>query len=322
MNTGKNPKKLIHSMALAEIGYNSYGQFLKDKFGTRVHKVPVHAGFTCPNRDGTVAVGGCTYCNIDSYTPRAARARVPIKEQVRTGIEYLKKRLGAKTFIVYFQPYSNTYAPLEHLQRLYEQALEHPEVVGLSVGTRPDCIDEDKLAYFEQMSRDYFVTIEYGIESVHDEILRLVNRGHDYACTVQAINRTANRDIYICGHVILGFPNETVQQMLTIADEISKLPLNFLKIHNLHIVRHTELGEEYSRNPFHLFTFDEWVDLVCHFLERLSPHIIVERLYGDAPKDLLIAPLWCRNGSKIIYAIQQELKHRNTYQGRLVKKVT
>jgi radical SAM protein (TIGR01212 family) len=307
-------------MDIAEIGYNSYGHFLKEKFGTRVHKVPVHAGFTCPNRDGTVTVGGCTYCNIDSFTPRAARARVPIKKQVQTGIEYLKKRVGAKAFIVYFQPYSNTYAPLEHLKDLYQQALDQPEVIGLSVGTRPDCIDDAKLAYFEELSQKYFVTIEYGIESAHDQTLRLVNRGHDYACTVQAINKTANRGLYICGHVILGFPNETEEQMLTTADEISELPLDFLKIHNLHVVRYTEMAREYSKKRFHLFSFEEWVDMVCRFLERLSPDIIVERLYGDAPKDLLIAPQWCRDGSKIIYAIQQELKRRKTFQGRLVKK--
>lgn len=303
----------------SEIRYNSYGQFLKEKFGVRVHKVPVHGGFTCPNRDGTVATGGCTYCNIVSFTPPDARARIPIREQVQKGITYLKRRLNAKAFIVYFQPYSNTYAPLERLKELYEEALDHPEVVGLSVGTRPDCIDEAQLEYFQELARKYFVTIEYGIESIYDETLRLVNRGHDYACTVRAIQMTANRGIYICGHLILGFPNETKEQMLAMADEVSRLPLNFLKIHNLHVVRHTELARQYARNPFHIFTFDEWVDLICQFLERLSPHIIVERLYGDAPKDLLIAPEWCRDGNKVIHAIQQELKRRNTYQGRLCK---
>lgn len=306
-----------YSKGILEMRYNSYGRFLKEKFGRRVHKLPVHAGFTCPNRDGTVAVGGCTYCNIDSFTPRAARARVPIKEQVQAGIDYLKKRIGAKAFIVYFQPYSNTYAPLDRLEHLYAEALDHPEIVGISVGTRPDCIDADMLAYFEQLSQDYFVTIEYGIESVDDETLKLVNRGHDYACTVQAIERTANHGIHICGHVILGFPNETKDQMLNIADEVSKLRLNFLKIHNLHIVRYTQMAKEYLKNPFHLFSFDEWVDFVCRFLERLSPQIIVERLYGDAPKDLLIAPEWRRNGSSIIQAIQKELERRKTSQGRL-----
>lgn len=299
-----------------ELRYHAYGRFLKETFGTRVHKVPVNAGFTCPNRDGTVALGGCTYCNIDSFTPEGARARVPIREQVQNGIAYLKKRLGASAFIAYFQPYSNTYAPLEHLQRLYEQALDHPEVVGLSVGTRPDCIEDDKLAYLQQLSRDYFVTVEYGIESIYDETLRLVNRAHDYACTVDAIERTAAHGLRVCGHIILGFPNETVDQMLAMAEEISRLPLDFLKIHNLHVVRHTELARQYRERPFHIFSFEEWVDLVVPFLERLSPEIIIERLYGDAPKHLLIAPQWCRDGSRIIQAIQKELRRRDTYQGK------
>ncbi len=307
-------------MNSSELRYNSYGNFLRNKFGCRIHKVPVHAGFTCPNRDGTIAFGGCTYCNIDSYTPESARTRIPIPEQVKTGIEYLKNRVGAKAFLVYFQPYSNTYASVEHLKELYEQALAHPEVVGISVGTRPDCIDDEKLSYFEQLSRQYFVTIEYGIESVHDETLRLINRGHDYARTVDAIKKTADRGIHICGHVILGFPNETMDQIITTADEISKLPLNFIKIHNLHVVRHTEMAREYSKNPFQLFSFDEWVELVCKFLERLNPEFIIDRLYGDAPKEILIEPQWCRNGSKIIHAIQQELKRKDTFQGKLFEK--
>lgn len=300
--------------------YTPYGQFLKEKFGQRVHKVPVHAGFTCPNRDGTLAYGGCTYCNIDSFTPEAARARIPIKEQVQNGINYLKKRVGAKAFIVYFQPYSNTYAPLEQLERLYEQALDHPEIVGISVGTRPDCVDEAKLSYFEQLARNYFVTIEYGIESVHDETLRRINRAHDFQCTVQGIEKTAGRGINICAHVILGFPDETKSQMLEIADEVSKLPIDIIKIHNLHIVRHTELAREYQEQKFHIFTFEEWIDMVCRFLERLHPRLIIERLYGDAPRRLLIAPRWCRDGARIIRAVQEELKRRDTYQGKLFEK--
>ncbi len=297
--------------------YNAYGAFLKRKFGMRVHKVPVNAGFTCPNRDGTVAVGGCTYCNIDSFTPQGARARIPIREQVQNGIAYLKRRLDARAFIVYFQPYSNTYAPLQQLKKLYEEALDHPEVVGLSVGTRPDCVEDPKLDYLAALSRDRFVTVEYGIETVWDETLRLINRAHDYACTVDAIRRTASRGLHVCGHVILGFPNETREQMLQTAEEISTLPLDFVKIHNLHIVRHTQLAKQYEAQPFPVFTLEEWVDLVVAFLERLNPRFVVERLYGDAPKHLLIAPEWCRDGGKIIHAVQQELTRRNTFQGRL-----
>jgi len=301
------------------IGYNAYSTFLKQKFGTRIHKVPVNAGFTCPNRDGTVATGGCTYCNIDSYTPEAARARVPVRQQVHAGIEYLKQRSNARAFIAYFQPYTNTYADLDHLKHLFEQALDHPDVVGISIGTRPDCIEEDKLRYLEKLARDTFVTLEFGIESVFDETLRLINRGHDFACTVDGIRRAANRGIHICAHIILGFPNETEAQMLHTADVISTLPIDFVKIHNLHVVRYTELARQYQQQPFHIFTFDEWIELVCKFLERLNPEFVVERLYGDAPKKLLIEPQWCRDGAKIIYAVQQKLKERETYQGKCFK---
>lgn len=304
-------------MKFSDIPYNPYSTFLKETFGQRVQKIAVHAGFTCPNRDGTVAYGGCTYCNIDSFTPEAARARIPIKEQVRSRIDYWKTRYDIKAFMIYFQPYSNTYAPLEHLKQLYQEALEHPEVVGISVGTRPDCIDDEKLAYFEEFSQDTFLTIEYGIESVHDEMLRLINRGHDYNCTKAGIQKTAGGGINVCAHVVLGFPYETKEQMLQTAEEISTLPLNFIKIHNLHIVHYTELAKEYSKKPFHIFTFKEWVDMVCRFLERLNPEFIIERVSGDAPKKLLIEPLWCRDSAKIIYAVQQELKRRNTYQGKL-----
>ncbi len=301
----------------SEIGYHAYSTFLQNKFGRRVHKVPVNAGFTCPNRDGSLTTGGCTYCNIDSYTPEAARARIPIKEQIHTGINLLKTRTNARAFIAYFQPYTNTYANLNHLKKLYEQALDHPEIVGISIGTRPDCIEEHKLAYLEELARNYFVTLEFGIESVFDETLRLINRGHDFACTIDAIQRTANRGIYICAHVILGFPNETEEQMLHTADEVSKLPIDFVKIHNLHIVRYTELARQYALKPFHVYTFDEWIELVCNFLERLNPDFIIERLYGDAPEKLLIEPQWCNEGAKIIYAIQRKLKKRHTHQGKL-----
>ncbi len=304
-------------MKSSDIPYNSYSTFLKETFGQRVQKVAVNSGFTCPNRDGKVGYGGCTYCNIDSFTPEAARARIPVREQVRSGIDYWKTRHGTKAFLVYFQPYSNTYAPLDYLKQLYDEAFAHPEVVGISIGTRPDCLDDEKLAYFEALSRDTFVTIEYGIESAHDETLVRINRGHDYHCTKTGIQKTAERGIHVCAHVILGFPYETKDQMLQTAEEVSMLPLNFIKIHNLHIVRYTELAREYSKKPFHIFTFKEWVEMVCDFLERLNTEFIVERVSGDAPKKLLIEPQWCRDSAKIIYAVQQEFKRRGTFQGKL-----
>ncbi|MFQ5649680.1 MAG: TIGR01212 family radical SAM protein [bacterium] len=303
--------------------YNAYGAFLRQKFGCRFHKITINAGFTCPNRDGKVAVGGCTYCNIDSFTPEAARARIPVRQQVEDGIAYLKQRFRARAFIAYFQPYSNTYASLERVQELVEQALSHPEVVGLSIGTRPDCIDEDKLAYFGELARKYFVTIEYGIESVHDETLRLINRGHDYRCTVEAIHATANRGLHICGHLVFGFPNESRAQMLHTVAEVSRLPLDFIKLHNLHVVRYTELAKQFRATPFHVFSFEEWVEFVCEVIVRLNPQFKIERLYGEAPKHLLIAPQWCREKSaaQIITAVRQKLESLDTWQGNCFQPV-
>lgn len=298
--------------------YNAYGKFLQEKFGARVHKVSVHAGFTCPNRDGTVARGGCTYCNIVSFTPESARPRYSVRDQIESGIAFLKKRFEAKKFIVYFQPYSNTYAPVEHLETLYRDALAHPEVVGLSIGTRPDCIDNKKLHMLADLAREKFIGVEYGIESVYDETLELINRGHDFTCTARAIHRTREFGLQVTGHIILGFPNETEAQMLASAEKINALQLEALKIHNLHIVRHTELARQYAAQPFHVFSFDEWKDLLIRFLERLSPSTLIERLYGEAPRELLIAPRWHLSKAEIIQGIEREMRWRRTYQGRLV----
>ncbi|MDZ7359910.1 MAG: TIGR01212 family radical SAM protein [candidate division KSB1 bacterium] len=302
----------------SEFLYNAYGKFLQEKFGTRVHKVSVHAGFTCPNRDGTVARGGCTYCNIVSFTPENARPKYSVRDQIDIGIAFLKKRFEAKKFIVYFQPYSNTYAPVEHLEALYRDALTHPEVVGLSIGTRPDCIDDEKLRMLADLSRETFVGLEYGIESVYDDTLRLINRGHDFACTAQAIRRTRKFGIQVTGHTILGFPNESEAQILASAKVINTLELDVLKIHNLHVVRHTELARQYAAQPFHVYSFAEWQDLVIRYLERLYPKIIIERLYGEAPRELLIAPNWNLSKAEIIQSLENEMRRRGTFQGRLV----
>jgi hypothetical protein len=299
--------------------YNAYGKFLQEKFGTRVHKVSVHAGFTCPNRDGTVARGGCTYCNIVSFTPENARPRYSVRDQIDSGMAFLKKRFQAKKFIVYFQPYSNTYAPVEHLETLYLDALAHPDIVGLSIGTRPDCVDDERLQMLANLAGETFVGIEYGIESVYDETLRLINRCHDFACTARTIRRTKDFGLQVTGHVILGFPNESETQLLASTEVINALELDVLKIHNLHVVRHTELARQYTSQPFHVYSFEEWKDLVIRYLERLSPDIIIERLYGEAPRDLLIAPRWNLSKAEIIQEIELEMRRRGTYQGRLIR---
>ena len=301
--------------------YNPYGGFLKKTFGCRVYKVSVDGGFSCPNRDGTVSVGGCTYCNNRSFRPATAARLKPVGEQVRDGISFLRKRYGAKKFIVYFQPYSNTYAPLDCLVPLYERAIDHPDVVGLSVGTRPDCIDDAKIAWFENLARTRFVTLEYGLQSIYDETLVRINRGHDFGCWLNAMERTRDRGIRIATHLILGFPWETREEMLKTAEILSDKGLEILKLHHLHIVRNTALGSEYQKKPFRLLDFESYVDLVVDFLERLNPAIVIERVSGFAPKGQLIAPDWGKRKDEVRRSIERALAARNTYQGRLYKAV-
>jgi uncharacterized protein len=296
--------------------YGSYGHFLKSRFGCKVYKISVDGGFNCPNRDGTIGTGGCSYCSNDSFRPRTANRQKSISDQVREGIEYLKKRYGAGKFIVYFQPFSNTHASLDNLIPLYEAAMDHPEVIGLSVGTRPDCIDAHKIAWFEKLSRTHFVTLEYGLQSIHDKTLARINRGHNYQCWLDAMNLTRNRGIWICAHLILGFPWESREEMLASAEALSDKGLNFLKLHHFHVVRNTPLGQEYQRQPFPLIGFDDYVDLTIDFLELLNPDIFIERLFGSAPMDQLIGPLWGKSKSEIRREIELRMIGRGTYQGR------
>ena len=297
--------------------YNSYGGYLKQRFGCRVYKVIVDAGFTCPNRDGNVATGGCTYCNNDAFRPQAVERLKPVPEQVSLGVEYLKRRYTARKFIVYFQPFTNTYAPLEHLSSLYESALDHPDVIGLAVGTRPDCVDEGKISWFESLARSRFVSLEYGLESIHNETLRRINRGHDFACWSEAVRKTRNRGIAVCAHLILGFPWESREQMLAAAGAVSRAGIDHLKLHHLHVVKGTAMGREYKNKPFRLFGFDEYVELVVDFLERLDPEIKIQRLFGLAPEEQLLAPHWGKSKAEIQHGIEQRLAERDTFQGRL-----
>jgi len=299
----------------SRIRYNTYGNFLKKQFGCRVYKVSVDGGFSCPNRDGTVAAGGCAYCNNDSFRPKSATRLKPVSEQVQEGMAYLRKRHGAEKFIVYFQPFTNTHAPLEALIPLYEAAINQPDVVGLSVGTRPDCVDEEKIAWLENQARTHFVTLEYGLQSIYDGTLARINRGHNFQCWLDAMDRTRNRGIWLCTHLILGFPWETREEMLHTADVISDKGLNFLKLHHLHIVRNTAMATEYQANPFPLLDLEDYANLVADFLERLNPEIVVERLFGTAPKDQLIGPLWGKSKAEIQRYIEQTLAVRNAYQG-------
>jgi len=296
--------------------YHTYNQYLINKYGERIQKVTVDAGFTCPNRDGTVARGGCIYCNNLSFNPGYNDPAKSIGQQISEGMEFLKRRYHVNKYIVYFQPYSNTYAPLDHLKRLYEEALSVPGVIGLTIGTRPDCIDGEKLRYLSELAKAYDITVEYGLESIYDETLVKINRGHDYQSYLNALDMTRGLGIKICTHIILGFPWETPEQWSREAEILSSLEFHFLKIHQLHIVKKTVLASLYRFKPFKLLSLSEYVTVVTDFLEKLNPAIIIQRMAGEAPPHTLIAPKWGKRVPEIIRYIDKEFEFRNSWQGK------
>lgn len=296
--------------------YNAFGPYMKALYGQPVYKVNVDAGFTCPNRDGTVASGGCIYCNNDSFRPEACTSAETVRTQIGRGIPYLRSRYGAEKFIVYFQPYTNTYASVEVLEQLYREALDNPGVVGLAIGTRPDCIDAEKIALLEQLAKDHFVLVEYGLQSIYDKTLEFINRGHTYECFLDSLAMTTGRGIRIGAHMILGFPTETREEMLNTADELSRLPIEFLKIHQLQVVKNTALADLYAAKPFPTFGYQEWIELLADFLERLSPHIVLQRLFAAAPDEILIAPVWNKTRSELLLDLDAYMQQRDSFQGK------
>ncbi len=297
--------------------YNAFGRYMKELWHTPVYKVNVDAGFTCPNRDGSVATGGCIYCNNDSFRPSACASTASLREQIAKGIPYLRSRYGAEKFIAYFQPYTNTYASVDILERLYREALDNPGVVGLAIGTRPDCVDAEKIALLESLGRDHFILVEYGLQSIYDKTLVFINRGHDYACFKNALALTTGRGIHIGAHLILGFPTETREEMLGMADELSRLPIEFLKIHQLQVVKETALADLYAEQPFATFGYHEYLELLADFLERLSPDIVLQRLFAAAPDEILIAPVWNKTRSELLNDLDTFMEQRGSYQGKL-----
>jgi uncharacterized protein len=297
--------------------YRAFGAHMRDRFGVTVYKVNVDAGFTCPNRDGTLGYSGCIYCNNDSFRPGSCKPSLPITEQIITGINHIKKRYKAVKFIVYFQPFTNTYAPVETLEALYREALKADEsIIGLAIGTRPDTVDETKIRMLETLAANYFILIEYGLQSIYEKSLNFINRGHDFNTFLKAIDMTKNRGISIGAHLIAGFPTESREETLAMADEISGLPIGFLKIHQLQVVRDTLLEQMYGESPFHTFDYDEYIDFVVDFIERLSPEIVLQRLFATAPDAILIAPAWGKNRHQILLDIERRLASRDTYQGK------
>jgi len=300
--------------------FNAYAPYFKKIFGQRVQKISVDAGFTCPNRDGSIAHGGCTYCNNDAFNPSYCNPKKSINQQVLEGIEFHKVRYRrASNYLVYFQPYSNTYAPLEHLKKLYESALEQPGVVGLVIGTRPDCIDDEKLEYLQQLSKKYYIIIEYGVESIYNKTLDRINRAHTYELSVQTIYKTAKYGINVGAHFIFGLPGEDRAMMMNSVSEISKLPLTTIKFHQLQIVTGTAMATDYNNNEndYDLFSFEDYVKFIVNFSENLNPKFIIERFAGEVPPRYLAGPGWglIRN-DQINVAIEKELEKQNTWQGK------
>ena len=295
--------------------FYSFSRFLKGKFGQRVYRVSLDAGFTCPNVDGTAAVGGCVYCDNRSFSPNRRLPRRTVREQVEAGVSAMCKRYGAEKFLAYFQAGTNTYAPVEKLERLYDEALGHPDIVGLMIGTRPDCVPEPVLAMLEKYARKLWVCLELGLQSVHDRSLDWMNRGHHFNSFVDAAHRAKGRGMDLCAHVILGLPGESRDDMLATTDACATLGMDAIKIHNLHVVRDTPMEQMYRDGQIPLFEFDGYVTLVCDVLERLPPGMVIHRLNGDAPPDYLVAPAWCLDKAALLTAIEREFQRRGTRQG-------
>ena len=298
--------------------YLNYNTILKSEFSERIQKISINAGFTCPNRDGSKGTGGCTYCNNQSFSPGYAKPIKSVTEQIEEGIAFFHHKYEAQKYLAYFQSYTNTYDKLENLTRIYEEALKNPKVAGIVVGTRPDCVSDELLDYFTELSKRYYVMIEYGIESTCDNTLQLINRGHDYANAEVAIRKTAGKGLRTAAHLNLGLPGENREMILSHADNVSELPLTAIKLHQLQLVKGTVMARQYAENPemFNMMTAAEYIELVIDFLERLNPEIAVERFVSQSPEQLLLAPHWGLKNFEFVHKIEKRLEERDTWQGK------
>lgn len=301
--------------------YNSYAGYFRRLFGRRMQKLSVDAGFSCPNRDGRIATGGCTFCNNGAFTPSYCSRGLSITRQIEEGVAFHRWRYReAQRYLVYFQSFSNTYAPLEVLRERYGEALAHPDVAGLIIGTRPDCVDEAVLDYLAELARDRYVAVEYGIESVYDASLRAVNRGHDFATAERAVRMTTERGLACGAHFILGLPGETDEMILEGVKAINRLNLTTVKFHQLQIFRDTAMAQEFDKHPdrFRIWTVDAYIDLVVELLRRLRPDVVVERFASEAPPRYHHGPNWglIRN-EELWRRLEERLRERDTYQGEL-----
>lgn len=301
-------------MTFEEKRYNQFSAYLKRKFGEKVYKITLDAGFSCPNRDGTISSGGCIFCDGSGSFSRAHSNLLPIEEQVETGIKTLSERFGATKFMSYFQAYTNTYKPVNELEKIYNSALKNEKVVGISIGTRPDCVDDEKLALISGYCKDYETWIEYGLQSIHDKTLKKINRGHDFDCFLRAYEKTKALGINVCVHVILGLW-ESHEEMMQTAQTLAKLGVDGVKLHMLCALEGTKLASVYKNGEIDFMNEDEYVQTVCDFLEYLPPETTIHRITGNGYKEDLIAPRWLGKKFNTLNKIDNEFIKRDTYQG-------
>ena len=299
--------------------YYDFSTFLRSYFKGKVQKISIHAGFTCPNRDGSKGVGGCTYCNNQTFNPEYCQSGKSVREQLVDGVEFFSRKYPEMRYLAYFQAYTNTYGELERLKSMYEEALTVDGVVGLVIGTRPDCMPNALLDYLEELNQRTFLMVEYGIESANDETLVRINRGHDFATVVDTVHRTHERGILTGGHVILGLPGEDRAEMLRQASVLASLPLDMLKLHQLQLIKGTRMARDYDEHPesFHLYDVDEYIELVIDYMERIPRHFVIERFVSQSPRSLLIAPDWGIKNYQFVERLRRRMVERKSWQGRL-----
>lgn len=297
--------------------YNDFGSWIRNIFPFKIQKISIDAGFSCPNRDGTISFGGCTFCNNDTFSPAYCNKQKTITKQLNEGKAFFKEKYPNMKYIAYFQAYTNTYGSLEQLKKKYEEALANEDIVGIVIGTRPDCMSDDLLSYLTRLSKQTFVIVEYGVESVNDNTLYKINRGHDFECSKRIITSTAEKGIITGAHVILGLPGETKETDLQQAEIISQLPIKILKIHQLQVIKGTSLAKDYIKHPFHLYTVDEYLHLLTEYIQRLRTDIVLDRFTSQSPGDLLIAPKWGLKNYQFTNLLLNKLKKEQAWQGKL-----
>ena len=299
--------------------YYDYGTWIRHRFPFRVQKISIDAGFTCPNRDGRLSTGGCIYCDNRTFNPAYCQRKDSITQQLEAGKQFFARKYPEMKYLAYFQAYTNTYASISHLRELYEEALSVKDIVGIVIGTRPDCVSDELLDYLEDLNRRTFLIVEYGVESANDDTLRRINRGHSFAQSRLAIEKTHQRGILTGAHIILGLPGEDAQENLRQAHLISSLPIDILKIHQMQIIRDTRLADEFEREPFHIYSVNEYIELIANYIQRLRKDLVLERFVSQSPKELIITPQWGLKNHEFTDLLNNYLKNHQIHQGDLLE---